>query len=58
MAHSHPHEHSHGHHHAPRNFDRAFIVSVALNTGFVIIEALYGIAANSLALLADAGHNF
>ncbi|MCU6551027.1 cation diffusion facilitator family transporter, partial [Klebsiella pneumoniae] len=34
-----------------------FIVSISLNTGFVIIEAVYGILANSLALLADAGHN-
>jgi cobalt-zinc-cadmium efflux system protein len=30
---------------------------VALNVGFVAIEATYGIIAHSLALLADAGHN-
>lgn len=30
---------------------------MALNAGFVIIETVYGITANSLALLADAGHN-
>ena len=51
------HNHSHGHNHGTSNYNRAFIVSVALNTGFVVIEATYGILANSLALLADAGHN-
>lgn len=51
------HTHHHGHDHGGGNYNRAFIVSVALNTGFVIIEAVYGILANSLALLADAGHN-
>lgn len=51
------HNHSHGHNHGTSNYNRAFIVSVALNTGFVVIEATYGVLANSLALLADAGHN-
>lgn len=51
MSQSHSHDRSGG------NYNRAFIISVALNTGFVIIEAVYGIRANSLALLADAGHN-
>jgi cobalt-zinc-cadmium efflux system protein len=51
------HNHSHGHDRGGGNYNRAFIISVALNTGFVIIEAVYGILANSLALLADAGHN-
>jgi cobalt-zinc-cadmium efflux system protein len=51
------HNHSHGHNHGSSNYNRAFIISVTLNTGFVIIEGVYGILANSLALLADAGHN-
>ncbi|MGL1779367.1 cation diffusion facilitator family transporter, partial [Vibrio parahaemolyticus] len=34
-----------------------FAIGVALNVGFVAIEATYGVTANSLALLADAGHN-
>ena len=55
--HSHAHEHGHGHSHAPKNFNRAFAIGVGLNLGFVIIEALFGLMANSLALLADAGHN-
>jgi cobalt-zinc-cadmium efflux system protein len=47
----------HGHAHRPANFDRAFAIGVALNFGFVAVEAVYGVLANSLALLADAGHN-
>jgi len=48
---------SHGHHHGPASYDRAFAIGVALNLGFVAVEAFYGFAVNSLALLADAGHN-
>lgn len=61
--HDHDHSgHSHGpgghsHSHAPASFDRAFLIGIALNTGFVIAETVYGFLANSLALLADAGHN-
>ncbi len=49
--------HTHGHSHAPRDFGSAFAIGVALNLGFVAIEALFGFIANSTALLADAGHN-
>ena len=56
MSHNHSHG-GHGHDHGGGNYNRAFAISIALNTGFVIIEAVYGILANSLALLADAGHN-
>lgn len=51
------HGHRHNHAHAPANFDRAFAIGVALNVAFVAIEATYGVISNSLALLADAGHN-
>ena len=56
------HEHSHGigghhHHEAPTNFSKAFAIGIGLNTVFVIAEIIYGIKANSLALIADAGHN-
>jgi cobalt-zinc-cadmium efflux system protein len=54
--HSHEHGH-HGHNHAPADFNRAFAIGVALNAGFVVVEVIYGFLANSLALLADAGHN-
>jgi cobalt-zinc-cadmium efflux system protein len=45
------------HDHAPDNFNRAFAIGIALNAVFVAIEAFYGWRVNSLALLADAGHN-
>jgi cobalt-zinc-cadmium efflux system protein len=49
--------HDHSHSHAPANFDRAFGIGIALNIAFVGIEAFYGWKIDSLALLADAGHN-
>ena len=49
--------HGHSHNHAPTSFGRAFLVGTALNLAFVVIEAVYGFLANSMALLADAGHN-
>jgi len=52
------HSHSGGHHHGdPNNHGRAFIIAIALNTAFVIVELIYGFIANSTALMADAGHN-
>src|SRR3546814_1172030 len=53
----HDHAHDHGHTHAPANFGRAFALGIGLNLVFVAIEAGYGFIANSMALLADAGHN-
>ena len=55
-AHAHDH-HDHGHHHAPADFGRAFVIGIGLNFAFVIVEAVYGFIANSMSLLADAGHN-
>ena len=52
----HPHDHS-AHAHAPASFGTAFAIGIALNLGFVAIEALYGLLSNSVSLLADAGHN-
>ena len=57
-----PHDHSHGghhHHHAHHaaDFGKAFAAGIVLNLGFVAVETVYGFAANSMALLADAGHN-
>ena len=39
------------------NYNRAFAIGVILNIVFVAIEASYGIFADSLVLIADAGHN-
>ena len=47
----------HHHHHATPDYNRAFAVGVALNIVFVAVEVTYGLIANSLALLTDAGHN-
>jgi cobalt-zinc-cadmium efflux system protein len=54
----HHHGHDHGHHHAPANYDRAFAIGVGLNLAFVGVELIFGLVSNSLALVADAGHNF
>ncbi|HWH83034.1 MAG TPA: cation diffusion facilitator family transporter [Burkholderiaceae bacterium] len=56
-AHDDSHAHGHAHHHAPANFDRAFAIGISINIAFVAVEAFYGWRADSLALLADAGHN-
>ncbi len=56
MAHNHNHGH-HGHNHVSSNYNRAFAIGIALNVSFVIVEAVYGVLAHSIALLADAGHN-
>jgi cobalt-zinc-cadmium efflux system protein len=61
-GHVHAHDHSHGHGsgghvHAPASFDRAFAIGVGLNVAFVITEIAFGLRTNSLALVADAGHN-
>lgn len=51
-------DHSHHHHAHPKpDFSRAFAVGITLNVAFIIAEVIYGLHANSLALLADAGHN-
>ena len=48
----------HDHRHADlSNQGRSFVIALALNAGFVVIEFGYGFAANSTALMADAGHN-
>ncbi len=65
-AHNHSHDHDHGghshsgghdHHGDPNNHGRAFVIAIALNIVFVVVEFAYGLTANSTALMADAGHN-
>ena len=73
MVHAHRHAHHHpghtaaghahaghphaGHSHGAAAYGRAFAIGIGLNLAYVAVEAGYGIAAGSLALLADAGHN-
>jgi cobalt-zinc-cadmium efflux system protein len=56
-----PHDHgshaSGSHSHAPKDFGRAFAIGIGLNVAFVALEAVFGVLSNSMALLADAGHN-
>jgi cobalt-zinc-cadmium efflux system protein len=53
---THDHDHA-GHLHEPPNNNAAFAIGVVLNLGFVVAEVFYGLAAHSLALISDAGHN-
>ena len=62
-GHAHGHVHDHppalggGHQHGPARHDRAFAIGIGVNIVFVAIEAFYGWRVDSLALMADAGHN-
>src|SRR6266436_723204 len=50
--------HGHGEHdHAPTDFGRAFAIAAALNIALVVAQVVFGVLANSVALIADAGHN-
>lgn len=60
MGAHHHHGHGHGHHghsHAPADFGRAFAIGTFLNLVFVAAEITAGVLTDSVALLADAGHN-
>ena len=59
MSHGHEH-HAGGHHHAhaPASFGFAFAVATILNVALVAAQVVFGLSAHSIALLADAGHNF
>lgn len=54
MLHEHHHEH---HHHRISQLNKAFIIGIALNAGFVVAEFTAGFWYNSLGLISDAGHN-
>ncbi len=56
--HGHDHGHSHaGHSHAPASYGRAFAIGASVNAAFVVLQVVFGLAAHSVALLADAVHN-
>ena len=66
MGHDHDHdgaksehdrEEGHSHDHAPKDFGRAFALGIAIQSAFIVIEIIVGLAAKSLAVVADAGHN-
>jgi cobalt-zinc-cadmium efflux system protein len=47
----------HSHAHGLQNFGTAFAIAAALNVSYVVVQVVFGIAAHSLALVADAAHN-
>lgn len=49
--------HDHPHDHGPRDFTRAFALGIAINLAIVALELVFGLLGNSMALIADAGHN-
>jgi cobalt-zinc-cadmium efflux system protein len=59
FAHDDDHDEYHGHggHGAPTDFGRAFAIAAALNIALVVAQVVFGVLANSVALIADAGHN-
>src|ERR1019366_10349289 len=61
QAHGHDHAqgHAHGHAHgiATQSINTRMALAVGLNLVFVVIEGGFGFLSNSVALVADAGHN-
>lgn len=54
---AHEQNHHHDHHFEVSTLNKAFIIGICLNTGFVIAEFIAGFWYNSLGLISDAGHN-
>ncbi|NCC98752.1 MAG: cation transporter [Bacteroidia bacterium] len=54
MGHEH---HNHNHTAAISSLNKAFIIGIAINALYVIIESIAGFAYGSMGLLSDAGHN-
>ena len=61
-GHEHQHKAAPGHHHhhgVPKGrFETPIVIAIVLNLVFVVVEGVFGWRANSIALIADAGHNF
>jgi cobalt-zinc-cadmium efflux system protein len=55
--HGHAHNHGHAHDHGLLDFGRAFAIAATLNIALVAAQVVFGVLANSVALIADAGHN-
>ncbi|MFA6980508.1 MAG: cation diffusion facilitator family transporter [Ignavibacteriaceae bacterium] len=50
-------EHNHNHSHVKFDYNKAFAFGIILNTIYIIVEFVFGLRINSMALIADAGHN-
>ena len=57
MSHDHSHHDHSAHGHATPDFGKAFAVGVSLNLAYIVVQVVFGLRANSVALLADAAHN-
>jgi cobalt-zinc-cadmium efflux system protein len=57
QPHAHHHHQHGGHQHGAGPAERGFATGIALNLGFVLVEAAAGVVAGYMALLADAAHN-
>ena len=51
------HDHNNSHPYS-QNYSQAFIIGIILNVCYIVVEVVYGFLINSMALIADAGHNF
>jgi cobalt-zinc-cadmium efflux system protein len=56
-GHGHTHGDGHAHGMATQGINTRMAIAVALNLVFVVIESGFGFVSNSVALIADAGHN-
>ncbi|HMU43385.1 MAG TPA: cation diffusion facilitator family transporter [Ignavibacteriaceae bacterium] len=50
-------EYNYNHSHEKFNYNKAFAFGIILNVIYIIVEFVYGLKINSMALIADAGHN-
>lgn len=57
MIHNHHHDHDHLHPTELTHVSRLFLIGIALNSIFVLVEFVAGLISNSMALISDAGHN-
>lgn len=52
------HKHNHFHIQSNSGLNRALIIGIILNIAYSLTEFLFGLVYDSMALIADAGHNF
>jgi cobalt-zinc-cadmium efflux system protein len=45
------------HNHENISYQRSILIGIILNVAFIVIEVIYGLISNSIALITDAGHN-
>ncbi|KAF0141820.1 MAG: cation diffusion facilitator family transporter [Stygiobacter sp.] len=50
-------EHNHNHSHEKLDYNKTFAFAIILNVIYIIVEFVFGLRINSMALIADAGHN-